>query len=122
MITVKYKRKAVLLFLMILLLVSCATPPITNDQIQTIERGIDHERFDSIIIREPISSFYLKHKGLSYSIEIHPMQTGTEKVTYFYSDGYVTRVITNTYSVSEDYFFIFDRDGLIYWGFLNELH
>ena len=122
MIMVKCKFQAVLLFLMTLLLVSCATPPIINDQMLTIERGMDHERFKSIIIREPISSFTLKHEGFSYSIEIYPMQTGTETIPNCFYTEYGMMCIPFTYPISEDYFFIFGKDGLIFWGFLNELY
>ena len=107
---------------MILLLVSCATPPVTNDQIQTIERGMDYDRFKSMIVREPVSSFDLQYKGFSYLVYIYPMQTGTEVAYSYYSTKYYSRVVAHTYSVSEDYLFIFDKGGLIFWGFVNEFH
>ena len=75
----KFKSPGVLLFLMILSLISCATGPITNDRIQTIERGMDHEKFKSMISRDPVSTFGLQHKGISYTVEIYPMQIGTER-------------------------------------------
>ena len=123
MITVKYKFQAVLLFLMILPLVSCATSLITNDRIQTIEHGMNYERFKSMIVREPVSRLLLQHEGFSYSVEIYPMQTGTQRYyDYYYYTKYGQPIRVYTYPVSEDYLFIFDSDGLIFWGFLNELH
>lgn len=108
--------------IMAVILVSCVTPPITMDGIQTIRRGIDYERFKSIITRKPRSTFSIQHKGLSYSIEIYPMQTGTEtQYIWIYSEsgGYL---VPTSVPISEDYVFIFDDDGLIFWGFLNECH
>lgn len=113
----------ILLSVFAVILVSCAQAPITMDRAQTIERGIPYEEFKSLITRKPTSAFSIEYKGVSYSIEIYPMQTGTRTQLIYVPSvsggGYFT---PTPVPVHEDYVFIFDKGGLIYRGFLNVCH
>ena len=105
----------------VLLISSCANPIQMND-IQAIEHGIEYDKFKSLVQRKPTSSFGIQHKGLSYSVEIYPMQTGTITQANYTFTQYGGYWAYYSYPVSDDYIFIFHNDRLIFWGFLNEYH
>jgi hypothetical protein len=104
--------------LVVMLFASCSQPPIKMNQIQTIERGIDHQEFRSLVKRKPGSSFIVQHKGLSYTVEVHPMQTGT-RTSFAYTQN---TTVQYSLPVSEDYAFVFHKGRLIYWGFISDYY
>ncbi|UCE73012.1 MAG: hypothetical protein JSV56_08205 [Methanomassiliicoccales archaeon] len=110
------------LFLVFALLISSCAKPIRMNDIQAIEPGIEYDKFKSLVQRKPTSSFGIQHKGLSYSVEIYPMQTGTRTQASYVPTQYGGHWVYHSVPVSEDYFFIFHNDRLIFWGFLNECH
>ena len=118
----KNSRQLIFLLIIGIIFVSCARPPITMNSIQSIEREMHYDRFKSQVTRKPTSSFNIQHNGISYFIELYPMQTGIRTYsfyTYTPSGGFVT---PTSVPVSEDYVFIFCDDRLMFWGFLNECH
>lgn len=110
------------LSLVFALLISSCAKPIKMDDIQTIEHGIEYDKFTSLVPRKPTSTFSIQHKGLSYSAEIYPMQTGTRTQASYVPTQYGGHWVYYSVPVSEDYIFIFHKDRLIFWGFLNECH
>lgn len=129
---------------------SCATTSslITQDSLSSVRRGMPRNEFTAAISPAaesskqpqrgitPKSVFAVEYESETYPIEIYDMQTGTKTVTMFHPGvtmyhpvypygGYttVTPAYTSTIQVpvSADYAFIFDKTGLIYWGFMNEL-
>lgn len=120
----KHKLQLFLILIIAVIFVSCATsPPIKMDQIQTIHRGIHYEKVTFLIKRKPTSSYTIQHKNVSYFIAIYPMQTGTKTETMVFYSRYAGAIPYQvTIPVSEDYVFVFDDDGLIFWGFLDECH
>jgi hypothetical protein len=127
-------------------MVSCTTTSslITQDTLNSIRRGMPRDEFTASISPAAKSSkqaqrkttpklvFAIEYESATYSIEIYDMQTGTKTVTQYYpgmyhpmypSGGYYTPGYTTTIQVpvSADYVIVFDKTGLIYWGFMNEL-
>jgi hypothetical protein len=93
--------------------------------LQPLSRGISHEEFRKRITSTPKSEFPIENKGVAYSVEVFSMQTGTNTVVtpqYVWNKyGGYTMMVTRIVPVYADYFFIFDKTGLLYWGFMNEL-
>lgn len=110
------------LSLVFALLISSCAKPIKMDDIQTIEHGIQYDKFKFLVQRKPTSSFSIQHKNLSYSVEIYPMQTGTTTQSAYVPSKYGGYWVYYSVPVSEVYVFIFHNDRLIFWGFLNEYH
>jgi hypothetical protein len=111
----------------VLALASCATSHlVTQDTLQPLRRGMTQAAFGVEITIPPKSTFAVEFEEASYPVEVFDMQTGTRTetsshwVSMYPSGGYMA---TSTYQVpvSEDYVFIFDEGGLMYWGFLNEM-
>ena len=106
-----------------LLLLGCAGP-ITMNKIQHIERGIHSDSLSSMVERKPARVFTVvdPENGLEYQVQIYPMQTGTE--THYVPGYYIGDVYYfggyETYSVNEDFAFLFFEDSLVFWGFLHE--
>ena len=110
-------REPILLSVFAVILVSCAQAPITMDRVQTLERGIPYEEFKSLITRKSSSASSIECKGISYSIEIYPVQTGTRTQLIYVPSvsggGFMT---PTSVPVREDYIFIFDKGRLIFFG------
>jgi len=119
---VKNSRQLIFLLIIVIIFVSCARPPITMNSIQSIEREMHYDRFKSQVTRKPISSFNIQHNGISYFIELYPMQTGIRTYSFYTYTPYGGYYTWTSNPVSEDYVFIFCDDRLMFWGFLNECH
>jgi hypothetical protein len=129
---------------------SCTTTSslITQDTLNSIRRGMPRDEFTESISPAakrsnqtertitPKSVFAVEYESATYPIEIYDMQTGTKTVTQYFPGmtvyhpmypygGYTTTTpgytTTIQVPVSADYVFVFDKAGLIYWGFMNEL-
>jgi hypothetical protein len=145
------RRGLFLLALSVSAIVSCTTTSslITQDALTSIRRGMPRSEFTASISPAPGSSKQLHNEtsprsvfavdfgGVSYPVEIYDMQTGTKTETVYHPGmpmyhpvfphgGYTTYTpgYTSTIQVpvSADYVFVFDQAGLLYWGFMNELH
>jgi len=136
--------------LLALAMASCSTTSslITQDNLSSIRRGMPRDEFTASISPATESSrqpqrettprmvFAIEYETETYSIEIYDMQTGTKTVTQYHPGitmyhpmypygGYTTTTpgytSTTQVPVSADYLFVFDKTGLVYWGFMNEV-
>jgi hypothetical protein len=106
--------------MLVMMLFSCVTG-IRMDDIQQVHRGMSHDEFKSQVTIASKFAFPIYHKGIHYEIEIYPMQTGTRTQSSYVwtqSGGYTTFYEVPVY---DDYTFVFDDKGLMFWGFMTEL-
>jgi hypothetical protein len=101
------------------LLFSCVTG-ITMNEIQGIHRGMAHEEFKLQVKIAPRSAFPLEHDGVQYAVETYFMQTGTRTQSNYVWTKYGGYTTTTQVPVYDDYYFVFDDKGLMFWGFMNE--
>jgi hypothetical protein len=110
--------------IMVIGLASCVTIPLTMDEIQGVRRGMEHESFQTDVAMKPRLSFTVQLDDATYSVEVYPMQTGTQTVmmpmtTGVYPNAFTT-MVAHTVPVSEDYLFTFTDNRLVFWGFMAE--
>jgi hypothetical protein len=111
----------------LLALSSCGTTPqITKGSLIEIHRGMSPKDCRAELHAEPKLQFVVNHDEAPFSIEIYDMETRViASPTYNYMPSQWGGVIMQgaTYSgVYSDYVFVYDKDGLIYWGFMDDLH
>jgi hypothetical protein len=104
---------------------SCATTMIQQDDLTSIHKGMTPADVKAALKAEPSFDLAVDDAGVPCTVDIFEMQTGTrrwmtvERVWSKYGD--ITYPTTNVAPVTEEYLFIFDAGGLIYWGFRNDL-
>jgi len=103
------------------LLISCTAHIAMND-IRSIRKNMTRNELRSLLHKSPSSAFQIVCETEEYWVDVFKMQTGTAIHTYYVYSGndFITHYIP--YPTTEDYFFIFQDNGLIYWGFIHELH
>jgi hypothetical protein len=104
----------------VLSLSSCVTG-LTMDKIQKIHRGMTLGEFHTQVTISPKQTFPIEYLGTKYDIEVYPMQTGTRTQIGYVWNKYGGYTTTYQVPVYDDYIFLFDEKGLMYWGFMNEL-
>lgn len=108
-------------FSFLILLSSCVTP-LTMDKIQKVKKEMTHDEFRSQITISPKQAFSLVYSGVNYNIEIYQMQTGTQLQESSVRGGaWGEKTGAREVPVYDDYVFIFNEKGLMYWGFMDEL-
>jgi predicted small secreted protein len=111
-----------LLVLTSTLLISCTTHIVMND-IRSIGKDMTRNELGSLLRKSPSSAFQIVCETEEYWIDIYKMKTGTVIYTQpVYSGNDVIAIYYYNSPITEDYFFIFRDNGLIYWGFIHELH
>ncbi len=111
---------AFLCSLFALLIFSCVSG-ITMNAIQKINRGMTHEEFMSQIKSKPKLTFPFNDQETQYTIDIYSMQTGTRTQSTYIWNKYGGYTTTTEVPVYDDYYFVFNESGLVFWGFMNEL-
>lgn len=113
--------KLATVFILAFILVSC-TNHITMDQIQYISKGIRYQELKQYINIRPKHNYEIEYLDTVYSIYVFPMVVGTTPITTS-TPGYGgIPIYTTTHKpATEEYFFIFDKNGLFFWGFLAEI-
>ena len=103
------------------LLISCTTHIAMND-IRSIRKNMTRSELRSLLHKSPSSAFQIVCETEEYWVDVFKMQTGTAIRTHYVYSG--NHFITHyyPYPTTENYFFIFQDNGLIYWGFIHELH
>ncbi len=114
-----------LALLLVLGLVSCVSTMIRQDDLQSVHRGMTREDLKAQFKAEPSMTVAMDYEGAPYSADFYDMQTGTKTYTtmqFVYSQyGSYSYPVTTVVPVTEEYLFIFDEKGLVYWGFRNEI-
>jgi len=127
------KKTSLFIFLapiIALTIVSCTSTMIKQDDLSAIKRGMSNNEFEAFLKTrnantQPKYTFPVTYESEAYGIEIYDMQTGTRTVmtsTYVYSKyGGYSMPVTTVVPVTAEYVFVFEKTGLLYWGFFNEL-
>jgi len=101
---------------------SCSS--IIMDELQFVERGMSTNDLFQMLGRNAYNVFTVvdPEDGLEYQVRIFYMVTGTYTTYdpgYYIGDKYIPGGY-ETYSVHEDFAFLFLEDSLLFWGFLHE--
>ena len=118
----KFKVRKLFIAALAASLSACATPLITMDEIQIIERGQHATAIKELLNAEPYDHIDITVDGTPYHIDLYEMQVG---IRYFTSVGYCGRncsyVHTYPVPVTEPYAFVYKHEMLLTWGFIEEL-
>jgi hypothetical protein len=108
-------------------LLSCTSGlQIAKSSLSEIHRGMSQKECRAALFAEPKLQFTVNHDEAAYPIEVYDMQTGiisSPTASYIPSQWGGIIVPGTTYSgVYSDYVFVYNEKGLIYWGFMDDLH
>jgi hypothetical protein len=103
-------------FVILMLLFGC-TKEITLDDLNPINRGISMEALINILDSKPKMELIFSHKSVEHNVLVYDMITNKMSHT----DILNGRLIETTSIKSSNYYFIFKKKSLIYWGFLTEI-
>lgn len=107
------------------LVAGCATQPITQSEVDAVPLGTTHESFKSTLTKKAASTLTIVMDGVTYTVDVYSLQTGTRKVTVMTEVWTTRRVYSEpakrTVPVLADYAFIFDGSGMVYSGLLKDV-
>jgi hypothetical protein len=120
------KPRLYLCLVILLALVSCGSLPVSKDDLGEIRQGLSQKECWSKLHAEPARQFVAIHDGVHFSVDVYNMTTETTASTmnrYAWTKyGVLTFPETIYSSKTNDYAFIYDQTGLIYWGFIKDLY